>query len=379
MSKIRQSRIKILYIIGQLGIGGAERQLLELVKHLDKDRYAPKVCCLSGDTSLAEDIRKTGTEVITFERKHGFEFRRLLQLYRLVKYENPLIVQTSMHSANSYGRIVAKLAQVPIMIASERDIGLDRTWVGLQFDKVLAKIPSQMIVSNSRYGAEWITNCGIDYRKVTIIYNGIDISRFSFMRDIAAKKRQEMGFNPSEAIVGIVAHLTPVKNHECFLLAGRKILNTYPETKFLIVGDGPLRSKLETVSKHLGLSDSVTFTGQRRDVPELMAMLNVFTLCSLSEGMPNAVLEAMAAGKPVVVTNVGGCPEIVEEAKTGFIVPSNDPSAFAEKIMTLLANKELANRMGQTGRKRVEANFTVHKMTRSYEELYENLIQRYVK
>lgn len=374
MNKIRQPRIKILFVIGQLPRAGCEMQLWQLLRCIDKTKFVLKVFCLSQNAPLAKDIRKEGIEVFIIPREHNLEFRRLLKLYKLTKAERPNIVHTFMPAANTYGRIAAKLAGVPIIIASERG-AINRNSIQTYINRALVSC-CNLIVANANYIAKWITGYQkINHRRVITIYNGVDISKFQIKIDADAK-RQEIGLNPEEPIVGIVARVHPVKNHKCFLEAARKVLNEYKNTKFVIVGDGPLMNELKAFARELGISGNVIFTSTRNDVPELLLIFDVSVLCSLSEGMPNAVLESMAAGKPVIVTNVGGCPEIVEDGKTGFIVPSNDSTALAGKIMALLANQELANKMGQAGRKHVEANFSINKMVKSYEELYENLIYK---
>jgi len=230
------------------------------------------------------------------------------------------------------------------------------------------------IVANSNHVAKWITKYqGINHRKVITIYNGVEIPKFQVKIDVNTKK-QEIGLNPADPVIGIVARLHPVKNHKCFLQTAKKVLNNYKNAKFVIVGDGSLMNELKAFTRRLGISDSVIFTGARRDVPELLLTFDVSVLCSLTEGMPNVILESMASGTPVVVTDVGGCADVVEDGKTGFIVPSNNPEALAEEIMMLLADGELADRIGKAGRKHVEENFSVNKMARSYEKLYENLI-----
>jgi len=366
---------KVLFIISQLAVGGAERQLLELVKHLDKDKYLPKVCSLSEKTQLGEYFRKAGVEIAVIGRKHSIDFNRLLQLYRLLKREKPIIVHTFMHSANTYGRIAAKLAGVPIIIASERGFNfLDRSWIRIQIDRLLAKFSQQLVTNSKELKQSIVKFHRINQEKVITIYNGIDVLRFDFKINVTAQKR-ELKLNLTSPTVGIVARLTPVKNHACFLQAARKVLGRFPNTKFLIVGDGELREALESMAEGLELSDNVIFTGSRSDVPQLLSILDVSVLCSFSEGMPNAVLESMASGKPVVVTDVGGCSEIVKDGEDGFLVASDNPHALAEKIKRLLVDRDAAKAMGRTGRKRIEEQFTIGKMVKNYEQLYANLLQ----
>jgi len=205
---------------------------------------------------------------------------------------------------------------------------------------------------------------GMPLSKIKLIFNGIDIKRFS-----AVKKE----FTKTKKTIGIIARLAGVKDHATLLSAFQIVNRKLPETELLIIGDGPTRNSLQSIADSQQLKDKVFFLGTRRDTPELMAQMDVFVLSSLSEGMSIALLEAMAAGLPVVTTNVGGNPEIVKDNETGFLVPPKNPELLAEKIITLLSDQKLAAAMGEMGRRRAEEYFSINKMARSYEQLYDAL------
>jgi glycosyltransferase involved in cell wall biosynthesis len=203
--------------------------------------------------------------------------------------------------------------------------------------------------------------------KVRVIYNGIESSRYAVEADQAL--RSSLGI--PDRTVGVVARLVDYKGHRFFLEACPEIRRRHPAVTFLLIGDGPDRSELEDYVRTLGLERSVRFLGSRPDIPELLSVLDVVVLPSLEEGFPNAVLEAMAAGRPVVATRVGGVPEAVVHEKTGLLVPPRDPSALADAVNCLLGDAGRRADMGRMGQKRVSEFFSLSRLVGEMEDLYE--------
>ncbi len=183
------------------------------------------------------------------------------------------------------------------------------------------------------------------------------------------------------AVVGTVSSLTPHKGHEYLIQAASLVLDTLPPVKFLIVGDGPLRKRLEEQAKELNIHSSVIFTGKRKDIPEILSLLDVFVLPSHTrEGLGIAIIEAMAAERPVVATDIGGIPEVVDDGETGVLVPPEDTEALSKAIITLLQDPPRAKTMGEKGRTRIKEMFTTTKMLSEIEHVYQSLTsQRKVK
>jgi len=366
--------IKICYIIGQLARGGAEKQLYELVKNSDKKQFYPVVISLSQGGFFANEIRELNIKVIEIARKKNREFSRLFKLIKLIREIKPEIVHTFLFSANSYGRIAAILCRVPVIIASERnssEMGKDKTLFEMFIDKIIALFTDAIICNSHKAADMLVKRYCFNEKKVFTVHNsinGIDFLKgnYSCDRKIAP------------CVIGTVGRLYPQKNHKLFLDIV-KLLSDMPDNDhvdFLIVGNGPLRGELESYSKKLGIRDKVLFTGERTDIPDLLQNMDVFVITSLYEGLSNAIMEAMAAGLPVVATNVGGNSELIIDGETGFLYHPNEPLEFTNKIHDLLNNKNMAKQMGENGKKRIISEFNTEKMIRGIENIYLALLGR---
>jgi glycosyltransferase involved in cell wall biosynthesis len=210
----------------------------------------------------------------------------------------------------------------------------------------------------------------IDPSKTVVIYNGVDEERFSHFNNVSTA-RVELGIESNDPVLGSVSSLTPHKGHIYMFQAAPKILESFPSTKFLFVGDGNLREELEGQVKILNISSNVIFTGIRKNIPELLNLMDIFVLPSSSrEGLGISIIEAMAVEKPVVATNIGGIPEVVQDGKTGILVPPQNSEALAGAIIELLNDSGKAEKMGRMGRLRIKDAFTTQRMISEIENLY---------
>jgi len=372
----QEKTINILYFITELNIGGAEKVLVHMLAHLDRSRFIPTVACLyGGDSPIADEIRALDIPVIDLGMTAKWRWDAFWRLYRLLCRERPTILHTSLFHANIPGRALGRLSGVPIIVTWRQNINIGgklrefmNRWTAWLDDSVVAvcELARQAEIKHARVSPD----------KVIIIYNAINTTAFSATNPQAvAQIRHTFGISEDTLLVGAVGRLHPQKGLTDLLAAIAQVrVHVYP-IRLLLIGDGELRSELEAQARLLGLSDIVTFAGIRMDVPEILAALDVFAFPSLWEGLPLAVLEAMAAGLPVVATRVGGIPEAVEDGVTGLLVPPRDPEALAEAIITLLQDRERAVAMGQAGRARVEGYFSVERMVQQTEALYEELIR----
>jgi glycosyltransferase involved in cell wall biosynthesis len=214
-------------------------------------------------------------------------------------------------------------------------------------------------------------------RKLKTIYNGVDWKRYNLPSD-SMTKRKELNINPEEKVVGMVANLRPAKGYEYFIRAAAIIAKNIPKVKFLIIGEeeDKLKKRITKEINAFGLSDKVILLGFREDVPELLRILDVFALSSVSEGLSIATIEAMAAGVPVVVTKSGGPQEVVVEGKTGFLVPPKDEKSLAEKALLLLKSARLATSMGKDAQARVRLKFSIDTMIRNYQRVYQECLKK---
>lgn len=359
-------RVNILYLVIGLEIGGTEIQLLELLKKLDREKYNPIVCCIKKRGVLADDIEKIGIRVKSLNMESRLNLLAFPKLIGILRKERIDILHTFLFWANILGRLAGRIARVPIIISGERCINLRKKKVAILIDRLTSRWADKIVVISKAIKNTLIKREKISPEKIEVVYNGIDLSSFRI------EDKREKDSIPK---VGIVGRLHPDKGHRYFLEAAAQIIKKKPKVEFRVVGNGPLRKELEALSNKLELSGKVIFAGERRDILKIISSLNILVLSSLEEGLGNVLLEAMATGKPVVATKVGGVPEVVLDGETGILVPPKNSDALARAILKLLMNRALARGMGQAGRKRVEKYFNIDRMVNETEKVYNNLIQ----
>ena len=325
-------------------------------------------CLYDGDGPIANEIRALGISVFDLGMPSKWRWDALWRLYRLLRRERPTILHTWMYHANIPGRVLGRLTGIPIIVNSERTMGMEsrwRYWVNRMTD-----LWTDRVVCVSQQVADFVVNhIGIPQDKVIVIPNGIETLDFERLPD-KGQARTDLGLPLDPVLVGTVARLDSVKRVDVLLHA----LTSLPQVYSLIVGEGPKRASLLALSKRLDLTDRVRLVGHQENVSAWLAALDVFVLSSDWEGMPNALLEAMAAGLPVVATAVGGIPDVVVEGVNGFLVPPRDPTSLAQAITRMLDDPDRRHRMGQAGRKRAIEHFSAERMVERTQNLYEQLL-----
>lgn len=378
-----EKRKKIIYIIGQLGRGGAERQFFELLNGINKKKYKPIVVSLSQGSTITDDatmsdywakrIKGLGLEVIQLQRNKHREFSRIIKLIKILRREKPHIIHSYLTSANTYGRIAALFTRIPIIIASERssyEVGVNKSKYGIYLDKMLSCFSSAIICNSHKASSMLINKHKYKNEKVHTIHNGIEIRIFS------ERYNQNKKINNGAKTIGMVANHSRVKNYKLFLDAVDIVISGSgnKDINILAVGDGPLKEESIEYSNKLGIKSKVKFVRATTDeIPKFLHRMDVFILSSNYEGLSNAIMEAMAAGLPCVVTDVGGNSELVIDGKTGYIVPPYDPDALAYKVLHLLNNNRLAKKFGSAGQKLMRKEFSLEKMVMNTEKIYEEL------
>jgi len=364
-------RTRILFLIDELDIGGTEQQIFELATRINRERFKPLVCCFRKG-HIAREIEAAGVPVFNLKKRGKTDLPFLLRLARFLKEQRVQLLQTYLFTANVWGHLAGKLAGIPIRVSSERNVDI---WEK-RYKKVAGRLlmsSSHAVVVNAEAIKRYLVQRGAPEEKITIIHNGVNCERFNGSLS-GSDARKELGISNETPIVASVARLEPQKGHTCLLQSAKFMLQKFPRVKFLIVGDGPERKRLESLSHSLGIAESVVFTGGTREVPKLLSACDVSVLSSNKEGMSNSLLESMALGKPVVATRVGGNDEVIVEGETGFLVPRDNPQALATASLKLIEDKELARKMGQRAKERVMEQFSVSRMVRSTEDLYDSLV-----
>jgi glycosyltransferase involved in cell wall biosynthesis len=365
-----RSHIPILHLITELDTGGAQTALLRLLARLDRDRFFPTVACLyNGDAPVAQQICSLDIPVTDLGMTTKWRWDAFWRLYCLLHRERPVILHTWMFHANIPGRVLGRLTRVPIVISSERTMGMESRW-RYWLNRITEPLNDRAVCVSQQVADFVVWQVGIPRQKTVVIPNGIALRDFEHL-PTQQQARTALALSSDQMLIGTVARLDPVKRLDVLLRAMESLRDVYA----VIVGDGPERTRLETISGRSELAGRVHFAGQQDDVRAWLAAMDMFVLSSDWEGMPNAMLEAMAAGLPVIATAVGGTPEVVVDGVTGLLVPPRDPAALAEAIARLLRDPQLRRQMGQAGQERVKAQFNISTTIRRTEALYQQLIE----
>ena len=359
--------VRILHVIATLDPAGAERQMAQLCRRLDRREFEPAVCCLTRGGALEESLRAAGVPVTILHKRGRWDLRVLSRLSEVIREFQPQIVHTWLPTANTLGRLAARCCGVPVLIASERAADRWKGPVRRMADRFLAHCTNR-IITNSEAVRQFLTGrIGLPEQLISVIRNGLDIVEFD-----SVSERLSAPPPPADGklVVGSVGRLEPQKGYAYLLPAMLEVRAVLPQAQLWIVGAGPEAPELGSQAKELGLIGTVHFLGPRSDVPALMRRFDLFVLSSLWEGLPNAALEAMAARRAVVATNVDGTPEAVLDGSTGLLVPPRDSAALAKAIIELLTDEARRRQFGEAGRRRVEREFSMERMVSQTEALY---------
>ncbi len=374
---MQSERIRVLQFLTLFGIGGTERQVLNLIRGLDTSRFAVEVACLKRFGLLLPEVEATGVPITEYKTtslyNHVAFWNQMRFVNHLRKREVEIVHAYGFHS-NVFAIPPARLARAGAVVASIRDTGDHLTPMQRRVEKLFCRM-ADCVVTNAEAVRKRLTNEGYAPEKIVVIHNGIELTRYAKNLTGVALHR-ELGISTNTPLVAVFARLNELKGIEYFLKAVASLIQRFKNVKFLIVGDGASRAELEKYAQTLGLAEHVVFLGFRLDVPALLSEISVSVLPTLSEGLSNSLLEAMAAGVPVVATSVGGNPEIVDGGQTGLLVPPRDSEALALAIAQLLDQPQLGKRFGLAGKERVSKRFALDRMTRATERLYEGLIER---
>jgi glycosyltransferase involved in cell wall biosynthesis len=371
-------KISILFLIDQMkNMGGAEKNLINLITHIDCRRFSVFLYTFDLASPLREVMENNNIPCQQIPYPTTFQgIRQFIVLSKKIRAQKINILHSYFEGSDIWGTLLAKLSGIPVIVSSKRDMGFSKNKKILAIYRFINPFITRVIsVSDAvKYQVNRQEKVSLD--KIVTIYNGVDLAKFTnsnHKKDLKAK----LHLNSSSPIVGVLANIRPIKGMEFFIHAAAIVLNKFPRVNFVIIGDclpspecAIYYKKLKSLIQDLNLGNNFFFLGQRTDIPEMLSIMDISVLPSLSEGFSNTVIESMAAGKPVVVTDVGGNPEAVVHNKTGFVVPPQNVDLLAQAISTLLANKKLAKSMSEAGRLRVKELFSMQTMIRKIENLY---------
>jgi glycosyltransferase involved in cell wall biosynthesis len=356
-----QKKIPILFVILSLEIGGMEQVVSDLIRTLDRKKFEPIVACLESLGPIGEELQKDGFQVrVLFPMVPVVSFLYPAQLTKIIRDQQIDVVH--VHSGCWHKAAMAGfLTGVKRIIYTEHGRPSPDVPLLMRLDKLYSFITTHVVCVSQNLADYMIREVGISSSKISCIINGINETKLACARtpqkDVANR-------------IGIIARLAPVKDIPTLLQAVKLMDNQGIEFSLTVAGDGPERENLELLAASLGIASKVSFLGFRRDIAAVLAEIDIFVLSSVSEGTSITLLEAMAAGKSVVVTNVGGNPALVKDGINGFLVPSGDPAAMADALSRLMFDRSLRERMSSANIQTMQQQYSIHSMTKAYESLY---------
>lgn len=374
------SKLIILYVIRSLEKGGTEDQLIALVRHVHRKTHQCHVFVLepggrheSTLSDLCVSVHSGGLKHSDIHRAPWKLIFALWQLIKLTRHLRPQVVHSFLPLSTFMGAMAGRITRVPLNITSRRALAThqERHSILKLLDRFANQWSHYVTVNSKAVWKDTIQRDKIDPSKLQLIYNGLDTRPFESARSQRKTMRRQLDVKGNELLIISVANLISYKGHADLIQAAKQVIAAIPKSRFVLVGeDRGIQKCLENQVKELGISDRVMFLGQRDDIPELLAASDLFVLSSHEEGFSNAVLESMAAGLPVVATDVGGNREAILDGVTGRLVPSKDPDRLAEKMILVLDAPSIANTQGVEGRIRVNRMFPVEKMIDAHLRLY---------
>lgn len=365
-----------MHVIHSLDVGGAEEMVANYARHLDRTRFSPSVCALRSGGRLFDQLKREGVPAFLIGKRAGADARTLWRLVRLLRREKIDILHTHNASAHGWGLLAAVIARIPILVATEHSIhfpgrgGKIYPLLRRLFRHRFAIVISCSEQVRNAQLAPW----QLPAKKHVVVHNGIDISRYEPLSKLASTT-EEFQLESSRPVVGTIGSLTLHKGHIFLIDAIVKLRELGFVPQVLIVGDGPLRGELMAKVALHGLEEQVLLLGRKDNVSQILPHFDIFVLPSLREGFPITILEAMAAGLPVIATDVGGNREAIAHGETGLILPPADADALVSALRTMIENPEHAREMGKRGRRRAMATFRVERMMTATERLYEEALQ----
>ncbi len=366
-------KIKILYLVLEMDLGGLQRVVNLLIQKIDKEQFTPYLCCLDRGGIFYDQLTNTPTRTFILHRKPGpFDVKLFRRLYRIIR-ENKIDIIHSQNGCSIYSALAGRLAGVKNIIHTDHGRLVPDKKSAILEDRISSLFFNRFIAVSDHLHGYLATVVKINKNKLMTIINGVDTDRFKPLTpDSRRSLRNELGLAENDKIIGTVCRLDPIKNLEFLIGNMKSIYEEYPECKLLIVGDGPSRENLIGCAKSFGIASKVMFLGTKKNVEEVLGAFDLYACTSLSEGTSMTILEAMSCGLPIVASAVGGTPGLVDESN-GCFFPPNNADLFIKNIIRIITNPSLLKELGKKSRAKVEANFNFNHVVKKYEKLYFSL------
>lgn len=369
VSAERGRRLRVMQVTHDLGIGGLPRVVVTLARTLDPERFDVSVLCMRGRGGLAEELEEAGIPVRLVPSPRQPDRLATLRVARILRKERVDVLHTHNTQPFLEGGLAALLVGVRAHIHTDHGREFPDRRRYMWAERLMSRFAHRVVGVSEQTSRQLVRWEKIDPRKVTTIENGVDGMPFRRSRDPDAV-RAALGLGPDALVVGTVARFQPEKGVDVLLRALPSVVREEPRAVCLIVGYGPAEPELRELALELGLGERVRFLGARSDVPELLSTFDCYALPSRREGLPMVILEAMAAGCPIVATRVGGVPGAIEDGETGDLVPPEEPAAMAAAILAQLRDPERRRAYAGQARRRFRDRFSATAMARRYEALY---------
>jgi glycosyltransferase involved in cell wall biosynthesis len=392
-----QKKNKIIHIITRLDKGGSAENTLLTALGINKKKY--EVILVKGSTyesrmsnkehaTISADLKEArlkGVRIVNLPfllRRINpvYDLLALFSLYVFLIKEKPTIVHSHTSKAGLLGRLAARLAGVPIIVHTPHGhvffgyFGPFKTKIFILLEKLASRITDKIVTLSNKEKEDYLSFKIAEEDKFSVICSGIGLNKFK--ESLPSEKqnlKKELGIPENSLIVGTAGRLVPVKGPEFLIQAAKHIISKYPDTYFIFTGDGPLEKDLKRRTLEMGISKNIIFLGWRDDVAQIISIYDVFVLPSLNEGMGRVLAEAMALGKPIVASNIGGIPDLVIHGENGFLVLPKNPKQLAKYIQVLIEDKDKREKMGLAG-KEMSLNFGAESMIEKIASLYEELL-----
>jgi len=362
--------IPLAQVVYALAIGGSETLARRLALGLTRRRYACSLYAVHDDGPLANLLRADGIPCRAFLRKSKWDRGPLVRLVQQFRSDGTKVVHTHHLGQLLYGGLAGRLAGCRVIHTEHDYYSLSRPRTQ-QLLRVLTRLADRVTAVAEPVRSFLEGTVGLPTSKLVTIQNGVELDRYEAA---IPQDRDKWGFNSSHVIIGCVARLSPEKGHTVLLRAFRKVISRHPRARLALIGEGEERERLQHLTADLNMNDCVRFLGLRVDVPEVLATCDLFTLPSIQEGFPMVILEALAAGKAVIASEVGAIPDVIRQGNTGMLVPPGDADALAHALCLLIEDEGLRQRLGQSGREFVCETYDFERTVGRYDYLYQRVL-----
>jgi glycosyltransferase involved in cell wall biosynthesis len=369
------SPTRIAFCVTDLDAGGAERALVQIVTRLDRRRWEPHVFCLDAGGVLVGELRSAGVDVVCLGARRARDFLVVWPLYRQLAALRPAILQTFLFHANVVGRLAGAVARVPVIVSGIR-VAEKRSQIRLWLDRATDRLVTRHVCVSQDVADFSVLRGGLPRGKMRVIPNGVDFERFA---NAAPADLAQFGVPGGSRVLLFVGRLDPQKGPQQLLEAAAELFPTHADLHLVMVGDGPLAGELRAWTATRNLASRIHFVGRQDNVAGLLRAADVFVLPSQWEGLPNVVLEAMAAGTPVVATAAEGVRDLFAQAKAGVVVPLGGEIGLAEALRSALTEIGTLRVAAKSAQQTIRERFTWDRVAAEYEQLYAELLRLHAK